>query len=147
VSGLIEALARARAAGNPAPLAEAIPYLRFIGVEVSLDAEGLLGTMRFRPHLVGNALIPALHGGTIGSFLESVAILGLCWEAQRLVEPPRIVNITVEYLRTARTVDTFARAEITRQGRRVATVRALAWQEDVAKPVAAANAHFLVKEG
>jgi acyl-coenzyme A thioesterase PaaI-like protein len=41
-------------------------------------------------------------------------------------------------------VETFARAIITKHGRRVANVRAEAWQDDPARPVAAAHAHFLL---
>jgi acyl-coenzyme A thioesterase PaaI-like protein len=40
--------------------------------------------------------------------------------------------------------DTFARGRVIRQGRRVANVRAEAWQESPDKPVAAAHAHFLL---
>jgi acyl-coenzyme A thioesterase PaaI-like protein len=50
----------------------------------------------------------------------------------------------VEYLRSARPVDTFARADIVRQGRRVATVRSLAWQDNPAKPVASASVQLLL---
>jgi acyl-coenzyme A thioesterase PaaI-like protein len=58
---------------------------------------------------------------------------------------PKTITITIDYLRSARPVDTFARGIVTKQGRRVANVRVEAWQEDPAQPVAAANAHFLVK--
>jgi hypothetical protein len=44
----------------------------------------------------------------------------------------------------ARTVDTFARAEVVRKGRRVATVRSLAWQDDSSKSVAATNVLLLL---
>ncbi len=143
---LVALLAKVRASGDFAPLVDAIPYARFLGLSLEKDGAGFRTRMRFEPHIVGNALIPALHGGAVGSLLESAAIFGLLWETraeQGISHAPRIINITVEYLRTAKTVDTFARAEITRQGRRIATVRSFAWQDDVEKPVAAANAHFL----
>ena len=143
-------LAASRASGDFAPLVEAIPFARFLGIRVERDAERLVSHMQFAPHQVGNALIPALHGGTLGALLESAAVFELLWESRKTPENaklPRIVNITVEYLRSARTIDTHAAAEITRQGRRVATVRAYAWQEDREKPVAVANAHFLLADG
>jgi acyl-coenzyme A thioesterase PaaI-like protein len=34
---------------------------------------------------------------------------------------------------------------VTKQGRRMVNVYAEAWQDDRAKPVATANAHFLIK--
>jgi acyl-coenzyme A thioesterase PaaI-like protein len=58
---------------------------------------------------------------------------------------PKTINVTVAYLRSARPVDTFAHGTITKHGRRVAVVYAQAWQEDRARPVATAHAHFLIK--
>ena len=43
---------------------------------------------------------------------------------------PRIVNVSIDYLRPCRAEDTFARGSIIRQGRTVANVRVTAWQDD-----------------
>jgi uncharacterized protein (TIGR00369 family) len=148
MSTMRELLVQARRTGDFGPLAEAVPYARFVGLGVETSPSGELVTrLRAAPHVIGNALLPALHGGAISALLESAAIFGLLWETRdaEVIATPRTISITIEYLRSARTVDTLARAEITRQGRRVAAVRAVAWQEDPAKPVAAANAHFLLK--
>lgn len=136
-------LETAHRTGDYGALVKWVPASRFLGITAERQGDRLVTRLAFAPHLVGNALIPALHGGTIGALLESAAFFQLLWEMDFL-RAPRIINITVEYLRTARTMDTFAGAEITRQGRRVATVRATAWQEDPDRPVAAANAHFLL---
>ncbi|WP_290818359.1 PaaI family thioesterase [Ferrovibrio sp.] len=84
-----------------------------------------------------------MHGGVVGALLESAAIVQLIWsaDADRI---PKIIDLQVDYLRSARPVETFARAIITKHGRRVANVRAEAWQDDPARPVAAAHAHFLL---
>lgn len=147
MSSLAELLEEARRSGDVGPLVQAVPFARFLGIRVAREegGAGLIGKMSFAPHLVGNAFVPALHGGTVGALLESTALFSLLWETGA-TRAPRIVSITVEFLRTPRTVDTFARAEITRQGRRVATVRTTAWQEDPAKPIAAANTHFLLPQ-
>jgi acyl-coenzyme A thioesterase PaaI-like protein len=58
---------------------------------------------------------------------------------------PKTINITVDYLRSARVADTYARAVITKHGRRVANVQVRAWQGDESRPIAAAHAHFLLK--
>ena len=141
-------LDRARRTGDFGPMVEAVPYARFLGISVEPGPTGeLLARLRSAPHVVGNALLPALHGGAISALLESAAIFGLLWETREaeVLATPRTISITIEYLRSARTVDTLARAEITRHGRRVAAVRTVAWQEDPSKPVAAANVHFLLK--
>jgi len=57
---------------------------------------------------------------------------------------PKIVNITVEYLRPGGALDSFATGIVTKQGRRVASVRAHAWQKDRDKLFAAATTHFLI---
>ena len=58
---------------------------------------------------------------------------------------PRTITLTVDYLRSGRAVDTFARGILTRQGRRVACVRVEAWQDDRSRPIAVASAHFLIE--
>ncbi len=136
-------LESARERGDFSAFVDAIPYARFLGLTVRRDGDSLITTMNFTPMLVGNATIPALHGGTLGGLLESAAVFQLLFEADQLVLP-KIVNVTVDYLRSARAVDTHATGIITKQGRRVTSVRAVAWQEDRDKPVATANAHYLV---
>lgn len=142
---LKEIVAAARASGDFQRLVEAIPFARMLGLEVSREGDGLLTKMRHAPHHVGNSLLPALHGGTLGALLESAAIFALLWEGTA-AGTPKTINITVQFLRTARTTDTFARAELFKQGRRVATVRATAWQDAPDKPVAAAQAQFLLPQ-
>lgn len=141
---LADIVRAAKEAGNFAVLVEAIPYLRFLGVTVESIGGELVGKMAYSPPLVGNASLPALHGGAIGALLESTAILQTLWETETLALP-KIVTITVDFLRSGRTVDTFAKGTITKQGRRVVNVGVEAWQEDRARPIARANAIFLVQ--
>jgi uncharacterized protein (TIGR00369 family) len=133
----------ARAANDPTPIVEAIPYARFLGIAAREEEGALLATLAYRDTNLGNPAVPALHGGVVGAFLENTAILQLLW-ALESVHVPKTITITVDYLRTAGAVDTYARATVTKLGSRVANVRAFAWQGDEAKPVAGANANFLV---
>lgn len=126
------------------PMLHAIPYARLMGLSCQRDGADVVVRLPFREPLVGNARLRALHGGVISGLLEFAAICQLMTAAE-MTAYPRIVNITVEYLRgTQPEVDTFARATVTRHGRRVANVRAIAYQVDASKPIAAANAHFLL---
>ena len=140
---LVERLAAAKAAGDLGGLIEVVPYAQWLGLSGHVEHDELIVTMKFAPHLVGNATLPALHGGTLGALLESTAVFELLWRAESIVLP-KTITITVDYLRSAATVDTYARGTITRHGRRVANVAVEAWQDDRAKPVATAVAHFLV---
>jgi acyl-coenzyme A thioesterase PaaI-like protein len=143
MSDLIERIAAFRATGETRGLIEAIPYCGFLGFSLKRQDGALLGKLSYADHLVGNPALPALHGGTLGALLELTAIFQLLAEADTLVLP-KTINITVQYLRSARPTDTFACSTITKHGRRVVTARAEAWQDDRNRPVAIANAHFLV---
>lgn len=144
MSELMTELRRAKEAGDIGRLSASIPYARFLGVDLSATGNVVLATMRYSETLIGNPALPALHGGTLAALLESVAAFQVIWDSDTVVLP-KIITITVDYLRSARPVDTFAAGVITRRGRRVANVRAEAWQEDRTRPVAAAHCHFLIK--
>jgi uncharacterized protein (TIGR00369 family) len=120
-----------------------IPYARFIGVEVEDTPDGPVCRLPFRDDLVGNAALPALHGGVVGAFLELTALVGLI-EQTDSERVPRPINLSVNYLRSVGPQLTRARAEIVKHGRRIANVRVVAWQDDPAKPVATGVGNFLV---
>jgi acyl-coenzyme A thioesterase PaaI-like protein len=141
IAGLVRT---AKETGNVSPLVEAIPYLRFLGVSVSVSGQELIGKMSYADALIGNANLPALHGGAIGALLESTAIFQALWESETMTLP-KIVTITIDFLRSARPTDTFAKSTITKQGRKVVNVSAEAWQEDASRPIARAHAIFLVE--
>ena len=142
-AGLVELIAEAKRSGEPDRLARLIPYARWMGLGLRLVDGELLGLLAYSDTLIGNAALPALHGGAIGALLESTAAFQLLWDAETLVLP-KTIDITVDYLRSARPVDCWAVAIITRQGRRVANVRVEAWQEDRRRPIAIAHGHFLI---
>lgn len=144
MSALKECVRAAKHSGDFGPLVEAIPYARFLGLRAEVSDGELITRLTASEHLIGNPALPALHGGTIGALLESAAIFSLFYEAENLLLP-KTITITVDYLRSAKPVDTFARGIVSRLGRRVATVRAEAWQEDRSRLVATANVHLLVK--
>jgi uncharacterized protein (TIGR00369 family) len=140
---LRDAVTAVRKSGDFTALQEAIPYARFMGITAELVDGDVVARMRYSEHLVGNATLPALHGGTLGALMESTAIFKLLWKGETTTVP-KTINITVEYLRGARPQDVFAKAVFTRHGRRVANVRVFAYQDDPEKPVAVATAHFLL---
>lgn len=133
-----------KAARDINALMQAIPYARFLGITVDQRGNEITTVMHFSDKLIGNPVLPALHGGTIGAFLETTAIAQLAFEIAGDTLP-KPIGLTIDYLRSGRPVDTYGRAVITKQGRRVATVHAEAWQDDRSRPIAAAHGHFLLK--
>lgn len=138
-----EAVAAARRTGDFASLVQEIPYLVFLGVRVEIWAGRRVAVMPFAEHLVGNPTVPALHGGTLGGLLESMAHLE-CLAATDHQRLPKTITLTVDFMRSGKTRDTFAAAKIVKHGRRVITLHCHAWQEDENAPIATATVHLKV---
>ncbi len=128
---------------NLSNLLAKIPYAQFLGLRVELAGDEMTAILPFSPHLIGNPMLPALHGGVLGAFMELTALAQISI-SEGQARQPRVIDVTIEYLRTGRPLDTFARAELKRVGRRIANVHVEAWQQERAQPIAALRGHFLV---
>lgn len=122
---------------------ERIPYARFLGVRMELHGDEMTAVLPYAEHLIGNPTLPALHGGVIGAFMEITA-LGQLLIVEAQMRQPRPVDVSIDYLRSGRPLDTYARALIKKVGRRIANVQVEAWQEARAAPIAALHGHFLL---
>ena len=139
-------------------LVAAVPYIQHLGVTFDRRGDELTGQLCFEEKLIGNQLLPALHGGATAAFLEVTAMVTLSWshvwedlesgaldlEKDPLPRLPKIIDITVDYLRSGLPRDAYARARITRAGRRYATVQVEGWQDNRARPFAGATCHFIM---
>jgi len=142
-------------------LVEGVPYIGFLGIRFERMGDELTAIMPFDEKLIGNPLLPALHGGATAAFLEVTAIIGLSWatlwseiesgafDADTLVggampRLPRTIDFTVDYLRSGLPRDAYARARVTRSGRRYGSVHVTAWQDNRDRPFAQAQGHFLM---
>ncbi|MGA0606169.1 PaaI family thioesterase [Phenylobacterium sp. VNQ135] len=123
---------------------ERSPYIRFLGMTAALEGEVLTARLPFRKRLIGNPMIPALHGGVIGAFMEMTALAQLA-VAEPSRRMPKTIDVTIEYLRPGKPQDLFARADLRKVGRRIANVHVEAWQESPETPVAALRGHFLLR--
>ena len=132
-----------RASGDYSALHDAVPYAKFMGFSISAENGRLTTTMPYDESLIGNIRLPALHGGTLAALLEMAALFQIAHDT-KAETMPKVVTLTIDYMRSGAPRDTFAQARATRVGRRVANLRAEAWQTDPAKPIAAANVNFLL---
>jgi len=123
---------------------QTVPYVRFLGMRVERAGDEMTAVLPFKHDLIGNPILPALHGGVIGAFMELTALaqLSLAAPGKRV---PKTIDITVEYLRSGRAQDTYARAILRKVGRRVANVQVEAWQDSRAQPIAGLTGHFLMR--
>ncbi len=142
----MKSLQRLRDAGRGRDMqavVDEIPYARFLGVRIDIKGNELTTILPFKETLIGNTTLPALHGGALGAFLEMTSAIQLLYNTS-CEALPKTIDISVDYLRSGRPVPCFGRAVVTRQGRRVANVRAEVWQEERGKPIAATHGHFLM---
>ena len=122
------------------PLLQRVPYAAYLGVRYQTEQQRFV--LPFRPDLIGNARLPALHGGVVGGFAETAAMLWLLLQAPE-GKVPKPVDFSIDYLRSAKAMDTYADCQVLKQGRRVAQVTVRCWQEDPERPITAARAHLL----
>lgn len=136
----------AKESHNYEKILDQLPYARTLGVQMQVTGnDELLFVLPFKPANIGNDHLPALHGGVIGGFMETAALLHLLW-IRESAEIPRTVDFSVDYLRPGKADTLYAQCSITKQGKRVANVQMTAWQDDKSKPVAVARSHFLLTE-
>lgn len=142
-------------------LVSGVPYMRYLGITFERHGDELTAVLPFDDKLIGNPFLPALHGGVTAAFLETAAIISLSWDylwediesgkldadiltRGGLPRLPKTIDFTVDYLRSGLPRDAYARARITRAGRRYASVQVEAWQDKRDRPIAQATAHFLM---
>ncbi|WP_417210124.1 PaaI family thioesterase [Antarctobacter sp.] len=142
-------------------LVSGVPYMQYLGVSFDRRGDELTAVLSFDEKLIGNPFLPAIHGGVTAAFLEMTAMVTLSWTylwqdiESGLLDPdemargalprlPKTIDFTVDYLRTGLPRDAYARARVTRSGRRYASVQAEAWQDNRDRPIAEATAHFLM---
>ncbi|MDB4111103.1 PaaI family thioesterase [Yoonia sp.] len=140
-------------------LVSGVPYIQFLGIEIDRRGDELTAILPFADKLIGNPMLPAIHGGVTAAFLEVTAIMELSWamiwedmEAGKVTDDapriklPKTVDFTVDYLRSGLPRDAYARARVNRSGRRFASVHVEAWQDNRTRLFAQGTGHFLMPE-
>ncbi|WP_299201848.1 PaaI family thioesterase [uncultured Tateyamaria sp.] len=140
-----------------------VPYIQYLGLTFDRRGDELTGVLPFDEKLIGNPLLPALHGGVTAAFLEATAVITLSWSylwediesgaldfdpstAPKLPRLPKTVDFSVDYLRSGLPRDAYARARINRSGRRYASVHVEGWQDNRDRLFAQATGHFVMPQ-
>jgi uncharacterized domain 1 len=120
-----------------------VPFFRFLNFEIrSLDSLHAEAEMTFDERLIGNPVMEYYHGGIIASFMEATAAIAVHPDFADV--PAKPINLTVDYLRPGVKGPLYARAKLTRKGKRMASVSVITWQTDREKAVAEGLYHFLL---
>ena len=144
-----------------ASLVGGIPYVQFLGISFERHGDELTAVLNYDDKLIGNPLLPALHGGVTAAFLETAALVELGWQSlweavesgasktadaenALPIRMPKTIDFTVDYLRSGLPRDAYARARVNRSGRRYASVHVEAWQDNRSRLFAQATGHFLM---
>ena len=122
-----------------------VPYVQFLGLRAEMAGDEMTAILPFAPHLIGNTVLPALHGGVIGALLEITALaqLAVIQESSRAA---KTIDVTIDYLRPGLALTSYARADVRKIGRQIASVHVEAWQETPSRPFAALRGHFLLSD-
>jgi uncharacterized protein (TIGR00369 family) len=118
------------------------PYAELLRLTTEERDGERLWVMPFREEVVGRPGF--LHGGAIAGLLEFAA-LGAVYDALEPGAKVKPINVSVDFLRGGIDHETWAAAVVTRLGKRVANVEAHAWQQDRARPIAAARMNLMVR--
>lgn len=121
-----------------------LPHAKELGI-VAVHVVRGMGILRlpYSDKLVGNPENGVLHGGVVTTLIDTVCGLA------SLTAPPRpqplaTLDLRIDYLRPATPrMDLFARAQVTKMTRQVLFLTSLAYQDDLADPVASAVATFM----
>jgi len=125
---------------------EAIPYAQLIGMDFQKFGHDVIFKLPDNLDNIGNPILPAVHGGVVGGFMEMSAAMHLLMFLDTPTMP-KIVDFSLDYLRAVKGGrDTFAECQVIRQGSRVANVIINAWQTRREEAVATARAHFLLAQ-
>lgn len=123
------------------------PYGRLLGITVEPAADGAAPVLLMPASEAVLGRPGFLHGGALAGLMEIAAVMGLY---ARLAEEDgtakiKPINVSVDFMRGGKMVETRAQVVVNRLGRRVANVEASAWQEDREAPIAAARINFLIR--
>lgn len=141
---LSDTLADIRRRNDWSLLTQAVPFARMLGLRVDVRGESFTCVLPYERSLIGNPVLPALHGGAVGGFLECAGILHMLWSTE-VQSIPKTINFGIDYLLSCRAQDTYANVYVVKLGKRVSNLRIEAWQTTPDKPVAVATMNLLMR--
>ena len=125
---------------------ESLPHNAKLGIRMVEIAYGSCTTcIEYRPELVGDPTRGVLHGGVVTTLIDSTAGAAV-YSTVDTETPIATLDMRIDYLRpTEPDKRLYASAELYRLTRRIAFVRASAYQDDPKDPVAYCISSFMLR--
>ena len=132
-------------AGRLGTLLESLPHNAKLGIRVAEIASGrCTAYVEFRPELVGDPTRGVLHGGVVTTLIDATAGAAVYTSIPSKTSLATL-DMRIDYLKpTEPDKRLYATAELYRLTRRIAFVRASAYQDDMENQVAHCAASFMV---
>lgn len=127
-------------------LLDGLPHSREIGMRLHSAAAGVaVLSVPYDARLVGDPASGVLHGGVVTALLDTACGIAVMAAPARLLATATL-DLRIDYMRPAtRGLAVMARAECHRVTRAIAFVRAVAYHEAPADPIASAAAAFILE--
>lgn len=122
-----------------------VPHNHALGLELIEIGEGL-ARMRlpYDVRLIGNPETRVLHGGVVTTLIDACSGASVFMRIQRQI-PIATLDLRIDYMGPAEPDrDVIARAECYRVTKNVAFVRAIAYHDDEARPIATSASTFMI---
>lgn len=109
---------------------DGIPFNRLLGIKIeSIEDVQCVMRVPFKPELIGNPTIPAIHGGVLSALADTAGGLAVLTRLEELAGVSTI-DLRIDYLRPAGEADLVCVAEAIRVGHRVGVTKMRIFQED-----------------
>ena len=133
-------------------LIQSIPYAKFLGIDAEVRGDELTMILPFHNDLVGNVMLPAIHGGVITSLLDNASGMSIgCHTGER--KGMATLDLRIDYMHPATPgEDVYARAECYKITNNIAFVRGIACHKkngvlEIDDPIATSVATFMITGG
>lgn len=101
---------------------EMIPFNKFIGLKMDDLNDGYAkAIIEFKPELVGDVRIQAIHGGVISAAMDAVGGMAAITTLNSIEDKIVTVDMRVDYIRSARNTGLIIEANIVRSGNKIIT--------------------------
>lgn len=126
---------------------ELTPYARSLGISM-LEMEDGAPVLQLGGDPITEGRPGVYHGGAISGLLETAGYTLLRMALDEAGREARLkpINITVQFLAPAKAAPLYAKARITKLGRRNANIEVECWQDDRSRPRATAIMNVLLAE-